>query len=57
MQTELKQVMEKLDAIKAELDFIKGHIADADYILTDDDVESLKAAEEDLKQGKTKRLI
>lgn len=48
--------MEKLDEIKAELDEIKGKMADVDVVLTEDDVESLKAAEKDLKEGKTKRL-
>jgi len=48
--------MEKLDEIKAELDEIKGKMADVDVVLTEDDVESLKAAEKDSKEGKTKRL-
>ncbi|HIH13989.1 MAG TPA: hypothetical protein HA224_01925 [Nanoarchaeota archaeon] len=51
-----KAIMEKLDEIKAELDEIKGKMADVDVVLTEDDVESLKAAEKDLKEGKTKRL-
>ncbi|MBI2040663.1 MAG: hypothetical protein HYT16_01040 [DPANN group archaeon] len=51
-----KAIMEKLDEIKLELDEIKGKMADVDVVLTEDDVESLKAAEKDLKEGKTKRL-
>ena len=51
-----KAIMEKLDEIKVELDEIKGKMADVDVVLTEDDVESLKAAEKDSKEGKTKRL-
>ena len=53
---EESKIMQKLDEIKLELDYIKKHIVDIDSVLTDDDVEALKAAEKDLKEGKTKRL-
>ena len=56
MASETKQILEKLEAIKLELDYIKKHMTDMDIILTDDDIESLKEAEKDLKAGKTKRL-
>ncbi len=56
MATEAQQIMDKLDFIRSELDFIKEHITDLDLVLTDDDVESLRDAEADLKAGKTKRL-
>lgn len=56
MTDENKLILEKLDAIKSELDHIKKHIADVDTALTDDDIESLQEAEKDLKGGKTKRL-
>ena len=56
MASETKQILEKLEAIKLELDYIKKHMADMDTVLTDDDIESLKEAEKDLKAGKTKRL-
>ena len=51
-----KQILEKLDEIKSELDYIKKHMVDVDTVLTDDDFESLNEAEKDLKAGKTKRL-
>jgi len=47
-------IINKLDLIKAELDCIREHIIDCK--LSDDDINSLKEAEKDLKQGKTKRL-
>lgn len=56
MVTETKQIIEKLDSIKAELDFIKEHIVDIDRVMLNDDIESLHAAEKDFKTGKTKRL-
>ncbi len=51
----MKQVLERLDVIKSELDYIKEHMADT--TLTQEDVESLNEAEKELKEGKTKRLI
>ncbi|MBI1969049.1 hypothetical protein HYS48_00005 [Candidatus Woesearchaeota archaeon] len=56
MTEETKLIMKKLDAIKSELDYIKGHLVDADLIVTDDDLEALEEAEKDRKAGKTKRL-
>ena len=57
MTANLQQVLEKLDTIKSELDFIKEHITDADRVLTEEDTVSLSKAEKDLREGKTKRLI
>ena len=51
-----KQILDKLDEIKSELNYIKRHMADIDVVLTDEDSESLKEAEKDFKSGKTKRL-
>ena len=51
-----KQIMEKLDEIKSELDYIKKHMAGMGMVLTDDDISSLDEAEKDFKEGKTKRL-
>ena len=56
MATETKMIMNKLDEIKSELDYLKEHLVDIDMILTDDDLESLKEAEKDLARDKTKRL-
>ena len=49
-------ILDKLNEIKSELDYIKRHMANTDTILTEDDLEALKAAEEDLKKGKTVSL-
>jgi len=56
MTNDTKQILEKLDDIKSELDYIKAHITDVDTILTDDDAESLKQAEREHKEGKTTSL-
>ena len=56
MASENKQILDKLNAIKSDIDYIKKHIVDVDSVLTEDDIESLKEAEKDLKQRKTKRL-
>ncbi|HLD15497.1 MAG TPA: hypothetical protein VJB94_02870 [Candidatus Nanoarchaeia archaeon] len=56
MANENKLILEKLDEIKLELDYIKERIADTDMVLTEDDVQSLKEAEKDLVNRKTKRL-
>lgn len=47
-------VLNKLDLIKAEVDFIAEHLVDIS--LTNEDILSLKEAEKDLIEGKTKRL-
>jgi len=57
MVNEMKQIMEKLDDIKSEFDYIKGHIVDVDTVMTDDDLQSIKQAEKEFKEGKTKRLM
>lgn len=51
-----KIILDKLDEIKSELDYIKSHIANLDAVLTDDDIEALKEAEKYLKEGKTVKL-
>lgn len=56
MATEAKEILNKLELIKADLDYIKKHMVDVDLVLTDDDLEALEEAESDLKAGKTKRL-
>jgi hypothetical protein len=57
MNTEIKQIVEKLNNIQSELGFIKSHITDVDLVFTEDDAESVREAENDLKEGKTKRLV
>jgi hypothetical protein len=56
MTSETKMIMDKLNEIKSEIDYIKKRVADVDTVLTTDDVESLKEAEQDLKDGKTVKL-
>ena len=56
MTAEIHQIMNKLDVIKSEIDYIKKHLVDGDRILTDDDLIALQEAEKDFKAGKTKRL-
>ena len=55
MQTE-KVILDKLNEIKLELDFIKKHMVDVDTILTDDDVQALNGAEQDFKKGKKVKI-
>ncbi|HLC58847.1 MAG TPA: hypothetical protein VJI68_03215 [Candidatus Nanoarchaeia archaeon] len=57
MGTESKEIINELKAIRADLDYLKEHIVDIDLVLTDDDLNSIKKAEEDLKNNKTKKLI
>ncbi|MBI2970886.1 MAG: hypothetical protein HYY37_00530 [Candidatus Aenigmarchaeota archaeon] len=57
MVTETEQILKELKEIRADLDFIKVRIKDVDIMLTDDDVESIRNAEKDLKEGRTKRLV
>ncbi len=56
MTTETKMIMDRLNEIKSELNYIKKHIVDVDIVLSEDDVESLNEAEEDLKKGRTVKL-
>lgn len=56
MTAEIKQVLEKLDVIKSELDFIKDHMVDRDSILTTEEEERLEESLEDLKRGRTVSL-
>jgi len=44
-------ILNKLDIIKADIDFIKNNFID--ITLTEDDLTSLEEAERDFKQGKT----
>lgn len=47
-------IINKLDLLGHEIDFIKEHIID--ITLTQDDINSLNEAEKDLIEGKTKKL-
>ena len=47
-------IINKLDGLRREIDFIKKHILD--ITLTEDDIDSIQEAEEDLRKERTKRL-
>ena len=47
-------IISKLDVLKAELDSIREHIMEV--TLTTEDLQSIREAEEDLREGRTKRL-
>jgi hypothetical protein len=55
MATEIQQIMDKLNHIQSDIDYVKEHISDVDLVLTDEDLDALHEAEEDLTTGKTKR--
>ena len=57
MANETSLILEELKDIKKEIHYIKKYVVDVDRILTVEDVESIKEAEKDLQEGKTKRLI
>ena len=50
-------IYKDLELIKNKVINIEKHIIDGDIILTRDDAESIKEAEEDLIKRKTKKLI
>lgn len=46
-------ILSKLDMIKAELDYIKKHMVDADSILTVEEEERLEQSLREFEEGKT----
>ncbi|MBI4181379.1 MAG: hypothetical protein HY520_00225 [Candidatus Aenigmarchaeota archaeon] len=50
-------VLTELKGIRKDISYIKKHIVHADLLLTDDDVQALREADRDWKEGKTKRLV
>ena len=51
--SELKQVIEKLDTIKEEIDYIKEHMIDADSVLTQEEEKTLDESLTEYKNRKT----
>jgi len=49
----MKQIMEKLEKIESELDFIKEHMIDVDSILTKEEANILESGLKEYKEGKT----
>jgi hypothetical protein len=47
-------IINKLDKLKQEIDFVKEHIVDV--TLTQDDINSLNEAEKEFKEGRTTSL-
>ncbi len=56
MAKEMQQVLEKLDVIKSELDYIKEHMVDVDAVLTPEEEERLKESLKDFSEGRTTSL-
>ena len=56
MSTETELILEKLGEIKIEIDYIKEHMVDIDLVLDKGDIEALRAADQDFKEGKGTRL-
>jgi prefoldin subunit 5 len=56
MTAEIKQLMDKVDHLQSDINYLKKHLVNVDSFLTDEDLESLDKADEDLKSNKTKRL-
>ena len=54
--THEQAIIDRLDEIKTDIDFIKGRIIDLDIVMTEDDYSSITDAISDLKAGKTTRL-
>ena len=49
-------IINKLDLIKAELDYIKNHMVDVDTILTSQEESRLNESLEEFSKGKTSSL-
>lgn len=55
MTTDIETIHQDLLDLKKDMAFVREHIED--ITLTEDDLKSFEEAEEDLKEGRTKRLI
>ena len=56
MINDTKTILKELESIKSDLSYLKSHITDVDAVLTEDDLEALKEADEDFKRKKTVKL-
>jgi len=56
MTSEMKLVLDRLDTIKVELDFIKKHMVDADTVMTFEESKRLDESLKEFKEGKTTPL-
>ncbi|MBU4201905.1 MAG: hypothetical protein L6243_03815 [Candidatus Altiarchaeales archaeon] len=53
----LDVINQNIKELRKEVAEIREHMVDMDCIMTEDDWESIREAERDLKEGKTKRLV
>ena len=51
-----RTIIQKLDSIKSELDYIKRHMVDVDMVLSEEDKIALAKARKELKSGETVSL-
>ena len=51
-----EQILNKLTKIESELRSLRIHTIEMDIVLRSDDVDALQKAENDLNNGRTKRL-
>ncbi len=58
METEVKingkEIMQRLAKLQVDMNYVREYIED--ITLTEDDLNSIKEAKKDLKEGKTRRL-
>jgi hypothetical protein len=54
--TAMAHMKKKLDKLQAEIDAIKKQVADADLIVTNDDLQAMAEAEEGFRLGKTRSV-
>ena len=58
METEVKingkEIMQRLAKLQTDMNYVREYIED--ITLTEDDLNSIKEAKKDLKEGKTRRL-
>ncbi len=56
MATEMKQILEKLEEIKTELDDLKERMVDPDAVLDEEDIIAIYESEKEEKEGKLTSL-
>jgi hypothetical protein len=54
--TDTEAILKRLDAIQADLAFVKSHLREGDTLLSSADLRALREAEQEFRTGKTVRL-
>ena len=54
IKVDKNELMAKLEKIQEDMNYVREHIED--ITLTEDDLEAIKEARKDLREGKTRRL-